>query len=131
MIRKTHRRTASVLICVLACLVVVTGLTMASVKSALVARRQVRQERNIAQTELLLQAGIQRAVTGATGDAAYEGEVWNIPAESLGVESPARVTITLNRDQDQSTTVTVVAQLPADSPTSVQRSHTFTLQNEE
>lgn len=128
---KRERRSATVLICVLACLVVVTGISAAMIKSALTARKAVRQERARAQAMFLLEAGIQRAVARLTRDADYQGESWRLPAEVLGGMDTALVEIAVSEASDASSTVAVTAQYPADSPLGVRRSYTFTISNEE
>jgi type II secretory pathway component PulK len=131
--RRQERECAgTVLICVLACLLVVTGLAVAMVKSALIARKAVRTERQHAQVQFLLEAGAQRAADQLTRDDSYRGETWELPAGALSDSSPARVDIEISTaDDDSSLRVSVMAQLPADSPWSVRRSHTFTISNEE
>jgi type II secretory pathway component PulK len=129
--RLVPRRSGIVLICVLACLVVVTGIAVAMVKSALMARKAVRQERQKAQVELLLEAGIQRAVARFASDTDYAGESWDLPAEIFSNADAARIDIEVLKTEQQSPTITVVAQFPAGTPLSVRRSHTFTVSNEE
>jgi len=130
MTRQRRHRGGTILICVLTCLLIVTGLAVAMVKSALDARRAVRRELQQAQVQFLLEAGIQRAVVKLSRDAEYRGEIWKLPAESLNDAHPARVEISVTAD-DSPSTVSVVAQLPADSPLSVRCSHTFTFSSEE
>jgi Tfp pilus assembly protein PilX len=131
MTRKDRQR-GTILICVLTCLLIVTGLAVAMVKSALNARKAVRSELQQAQAQFLLEAGIQRAVDRLSRDANYQGETWELPAASLNDSAPAIVIITVTASADDSPAiVSVISQLPADSPLSVRRSHTFTLSNKE
>lgn len=128
----TYQPAGSVLICVLACLLIVSGLAVAMVRSALAARKAVRLERQQAQVQFLLEAGIQRAVASLARDAAYSGQNWELPAGTLPGLDPARVDIAVTTiGAERSPTVSIVAQLPADSPLSVRRSYTFTVSNEE
>src|SRR5690606_28004225 len=118
---RSKRRSATVLVCVLACLVVVTGITAAMIKSALTARKTVRQERARAQVTFLLEAGIGRAVAQLARDADYQGESWQLPADVLDGSDAARVDITVS-ETNESRSVAVIAQYPADSPLGVRRS---------
>lgn len=130
MIRPHRDRSGAVLICVLTCLLVVSGLAVAMLKSALQARKAVRLERHRAQAELLLEAGILRAVDKLSHDAEYRGEVWELPAATLSDTEPARVEIDIATSSDNvSQAVSIVAQFPADTALSVRRSYTFTVSN--
>jgi type II secretory pathway pseudopilin PulG len=152
MTRQHRQQRGTILIGVLTCLLIVSGLAVAMVKSALTARKAVRSELQQAQTQFLLEAGIQRAVDKLSRDTDYQGEIWELPAEALeSVRNPPPQPLTQNHSGEgdsnrsilasieiQVTTsdegpfqVTVVAQLPADSPLSIRRSHTFTFSNEE
>ena len=127
---KRKRRSATVLVCVLACLLVVMGITAAMVKSALLARQFVRQERVRAQAAFLLEAGIERAVAQLGRNADYQGESWQLPAAVLGGSLAGRVDITVS-ETNESRSVALTAQYPADTQLGVRRSYTFTISNEE
>ena len=130
--RQKSSRAGSILICVLTCLLIVSALAVAMVKSALTARKAVRLERQQAQVEFLIEAGIQRAVSGLARDAEYSGETWDLPAAALSDSDSALVEIAVTAaDDDSPRRISVIAQFPADSPLSVRRSHTFTVSNEE
>lgn len=85
---RTSRR-GTLLLAVLVCLIVATSLLTAMVQSALASRRQVRSLARLAQVELLLQSGFDRAVAQITADSEYRGETWRLPAVSLAAESLA------------------------------------------
>ena len=130
--RQKSSRAGSILICVLTCLLIVGALAVAMVKSALTARKAVRLERQQAQVEFFIEAGIQRAVSGLARDADYSGETWNLPAAALSDSDSARVEIAVTAaEEDASRTISVIAQFPAASSLIVRRSHTFTVSNEE
>lgn len=74
--RRKPKRRGVILVCVLACLVVVSGLTLAMTQTALAARREARYRMQVCQTEWLLQAGVQRASMRIADSADYRGEVW-------------------------------------------------------
>lgn len=117
----------SVLICVLVCLLIVTGLAASMVKSALQARRFVRQQRQQVQAQFLLEAGIRRAVQKLNADAVFSGETWELDEEII----PGSAVVEIKVSPDDVKTVEVIAQLPANSPLSVRRSYTFAVSNEE
>jgi hypothetical protein len=149
--REHRQRGGTILICVLTCLLIVSALAVAMVKSALTARKAVRSELQHAQAQFLLEAGIQRAVDKLSLDSEYQGETWDLPAEVLNPPPQsageglgerdsatpsnrsilARIEIQITTPDERSPRVTIVAQLPADSPLSIRRSHTFTFSNEE
>lgn len=150
------QRRGAILICVLTCLLIVSGLAVAMVKSALTARKAVRTELQRAQVQFLLEAGIQRAIDKLSRDADYQGEIWELPAEAFeSVRNPppqpltqnhsgkgdsrarsnrsirASIEIQVTPSDAGLSQVSVIAQLPADSPLCIRRSHTFTFSNEE
>ncbi len=130
MIRSHRDRSGAVLICVLTCLLVVSGLAVAMLKSALQARQAVRLERHRAQAELLLEAGILRAVDKLSHDAEYRGEVWELPAATLSTAEPVRVEIDLATTSDEaSAAVSIVVQYPAATALSIRRSYNFPVSN--
>ena len=126
------QRTGTMIICVLACLVIVTALAASMLKSALSGRKAVRQELQLSQTEFLLEAGIQRAVQKFNDDPEYTGEAWQLTKEVIPNCDSAVVEIAVSpATDDQPAQIEVIAQIPADAPQSVRRSYTFPLSNEE
>lgn len=122
--RRTRR--GSVLICVLVCLSVATALVTASVHTALQARRQMRAYRQLRQTELLLEAGAQRAVGQLRASADYTGEMWNLAVTTIPGFESARVEIEVEgATGDTLRRIHVVARLPAGEAPGVQRSTTL------
>lgn len=123
-------RSGTVLICVLACLGVVITLVMTTIQSSLRGRLEVRMQRQLIQTELLCEAGVQRAVRQFGKSQKYQGETW-LP--KLGTRSfeNAMVEIRLEPSEEdaQSKHVEVIATLAttADSHDRMQRSHVFTI----
>ena len=121
-------RSGTVLICVLVCLGVVIALILSTIQFSLRGRREVRMQRQLAQTELLCEAGVQRAVHQLNSSPAYQGEKW---MPKLGISSFEYVAIEIrthaSADDDQPMRVEVVAILApsADSNDSMQRSHVF------
>lgn len=123
-------RSGAVLICVLACLGIVITLVMTTVQSSLRGRREVRMQRQLIQTEILCEAGVQRAVRQFGKSKDYKGETW-LP--NLGNQSFENATIEIrigpSQEDTQSMRVEVIASLAstADSNDGMQRSHIFTI----
>ena len=120
-----RRPTGSILFAALICLLVVMSMVAAMLKSALSARRQIRVERNLRQTELLLHAGAERAAFRLSHDDIYHGETWSIPAAELSGQDAGQVEI--QASQDSETTkwrVHLVAEYPFGSERSIRRSLT-------
>lgn len=119
--RRLPRRRGTVLVAALICLLVVTALVGALLKGALLARRHLHQERNLRQTELLLQAGVDRAQARLTADRGYQGETWAPPEGALPMA--AQITIRpLPVQDDQNQQFEVSAEYPLGSEYSVRRS---------
>lgn len=114
------RQRGAVLIVALVCLFVSVTMVGALLEGTLRARRQLRAVRDLRQTELLVQAGIQRARYQYAQDREYQGETWNIEGSDMPTEGNATVTIT-NRDGQ----TRVVAKYAARSTGPIQRSRSF------
>lgn len=124
-----HHRRGVVLICALVCLAVATAIVLTTIRQALDARRHGRMERQLRQTEYLLDAGIRRAVAGLRGSDDYSGETWR-PVGALPRMESVLVEIHIFRpiDNPSSHQVTILAKLghSAALASQTQRSHTFT-----
>jgi prepilin-type N-terminal cleavage/methylation domain-containing protein len=70
-----HPRKGLVLIAALVCLLIVTSLITTMLQGALRARRQLRAERDRRQTELLVEAGADRAAARMTVDSSFRGPI--------------------------------------------------------
>jgi len=116
------------LIAALVCLVVVMALMGNMLVGALRVGRQMRVERDRRQCELLLQAGLDRAVLRRTASPTYAGEVWEVPAVDIGGAGHGQVTIHVSRPDDRPPEVRVLAEYPLGSDRSVRRSRTFQIQ---
>ena len=106
---KTKNRNAAVLICALACLLIVSALMMALVKSSLTARRETRLRLQMRQTEFLLDAGVMRAAEKLASSADYSGETWQ-PKNAVNRFRGAFVKIGV-QDTNGAKLVTVTASL--------------------
>ena len=127
---KSKSRSGTILICVLACLGVVTALVMSTLQSSLRGRREVRMQCQLIQTEYLCEAGVQRAVKRLKESPNYLGEKW-LPRLGTTSFKNATVEIRIQPDQDAANRirVEVIATLAstAQSNDRMQRSHTFTV----
>ncbi len=114
-----------VLVCVLVCACIATTLAITATAAALHQRQRVRSERQLRQVELLLDAGMQRAVRQLSSTSSYSGETWRLESGTMPGFPSARVHIDVTRQSAVACTVAVVATLPADAQTPVQRTHRF------
>ncbi len=122
-----HRsRSGAILICVLACMVVVSGMMIAFTQATLSARREANYRLQIQQTQLLMDAGIQRASSQLAQSDDYTGETWS-PSAALDRFDGAKVKIEVspNPKDKASLWVLVTASLNPDSPIRTTRSHRF------
>lgn len=132
MIAAQRKRAGSILICVLVCLAIVTALAGSMLKTALQARKAIRQELQLSQAEFLLEAGVQRAIEQINDDSTYTGERWELSKDAIPGQESALVEIKVTpATDDDATRIEVVTQLSANSPQTVRRSYTFSLSNEE
>lgn len=90
-------RQGTLVVCVLVCLLVASSIATAMIQSALGARRGLRLEHQMRQTQLLLDAGILRAVRKCRTSEDYQGETWR-PAPAIARFEGARVDINVTSD---------------------------------
>jgi hypothetical protein len=119
-------RQGTMLVAVLVCLLVVMGMMGTVLQGALRAHRQLHRERDLRQTELLLQAGHDRALSRLESETNYRGETWNLPAETFANQAAGRVTIEISPAKGQSAPqAQVVAEYPLTGESSIRRTRTF------
>ncbi len=124
--RDDRGRRGAVLIVALVCLLIVVGLLGTMLQGTLLVHRQLHTERDRRQTELLLQAGMDRAAFRLASEIDYRGETWNLPAASILGTRDGRVTIETSRESDQQPwQVRVLAEYPLGNDLSIRRSRTF------
>src|SRR6476660_7953602 len=87
------KRSGVVIIAALVCLLVVMAILGTMLRGTLRNFRQMRSERDLRQTELLLQAGGDRAVNRLANDTNYRGETWSLPSDAIAGSGEGRVTI--------------------------------------
>jgi hypothetical protein len=138
---RRQRRSATVLIVALVTLLVVSSLVLSMVKRALDDRRQLRQEHDLQQVELLVEAGLRRAAIRLAADADFDGETWDIPAAELKGHGDARVVIEVappsaeespaeSSDDElagDAQRIRITAEYPLGSETSIRRTRTVTI----
>lgn len=134
---RTQGRQGSVLVCMLACLAVVVGILSATLHTALQTRRAMRTQHHLRQTELLLTAGVKRAVRKLSNSENYDGETWRVDHETFPGVAGAEVEITIDPDREDTaaevpqTNVVVTAKLfvttqqATKQQTALRRSHEF------
>jgi hypothetical protein len=126
-----HSRNGAVMVVALVCLVVVMALLGGMLQGALRARRQLHSERDRRQTELLLQAGLDRAAFRLTREPDYRGETWGLSAEEILGSSGGEVRIEASRSMaDAPWEVSVAAVYRTGNEHSIQRSRTFTVHSQ-
>ncbi|TWT76681.1 hypothetical protein CA13_71780 [Planctomycetes bacterium CA13] len=132
--RQSTNRTGAFLIAALVCLLVSTTLAVAAIRSAVVAQRELRIQKQRLQTEFLLGAAIARAAHKVNTSGEYAGETW-IPSELVQTWPLAEADITVKPIEDSNELeVHVTARLStiSDNRTNMQsyrtqRSYKFTL----
>jgi Tfp pilus assembly protein PilX len=105
-------------IAVLVCLLVLTIIAGALLRTGMAQRDEVRTLERRLEAEWLAEAGLRRALARLDADPAYSGETWNIEARELGAADAATVAIAVERpagDAD-ARTIRVRADFPRDPP---------------
>jgi hypothetical protein len=116
------------LVVALACMAIVMAIVGVMLQGALRARRQLHVERDLRQSELLLDAGLDRAAFQLSQSSSYEGETWTIPADQLLGSGEGEVVIAVTRRGDADAwRVRVAAEYPVGTPSSVRRTRTFSV----
>ena len=124
-------RRGAVLVAALTCLLIVVALLGAMLLAALRTSRQLSVERDLRQCDLLLQAGIDRALLKASVAADYRGETWDLPGESIVKSAAGRVTIVVAPSEGNSSSqINVTAEYRLGGDTSIRRSRRFAFSSE-
>jgi hypothetical protein len=110
----------------LVALLIVMTILGNMLEGTLRARRQLRAERDRRQTELLVDAGADRAAARLSADVNYRGETWSLPSQAIAGSGDGQVAIEVIRGEDEAQRqVRVVAEYPIGSASSIRRSRTF------
>jgi hypothetical protein len=122
---RAHRRGA-LLVAALVCMSVVMAILSGMLQGTLRARRQLHRERDLRQTELLVEAGAERAAFRLAREPDYRGEAWQLSSDQIVGRGDGRVTLTASRaSDDEPWQLRVVAEYPLGGNFSIQRSRTF------
>ena len=125
---RTPHRSATVLICVLACMAVVTAIVANTTRMALVTRKALRPQVQLRQVELLLEAGVARAAKRLAIDPDYTGESWQLSPGTLTCAEQAEVNISVTTEGETwPPQATIVATLGTADTVHMKRTHTFAI----
>jgi hypothetical protein len=120
------RRHGVILFVALLCLLIVMTILGQMLKTSMQAQRQLHPERDLRQTELLLQAGADRAAYRLAKEKSYSGETWHLPADAVAGTAAGQVTIQVSRGSTaKSWHVHVLAEYPLGGALTIRRSQTF------
>ena len=123
-----RKRRGTILIVALLCLLVIMSLLGTMLLAALQSTRQLHAERNLRQCELLLQAGIERAVVQIAKQPDYSGETQEIPSAEIIHQGTGRITIAVTPATTSAPAqLRVAAEYPADSEFAVRRARTLSI----
>jgi hypothetical protein len=109
-------------------LLVIMTLVGQMLLSAVRTGRQWKVERDARQCELLLQAGMNRALEQLSKNADYQGSTHELPAEQIIAQGAGRVVIDVTRPSENQVELRVAAEYPLGSEHSVRRSRVLSLQ---
>lgn len=124
---KSPRR-GTILIVALLCLLVIMSLLGTMLLAALQSTRQLHAERDLRQCELLLQAGVERALTQLAEQPDYQGETRELTAAEIINQGTGRITIAVTpATADAPPQLQVAAEYPAESEIAVRRSRTLSI----
>jgi hypothetical protein len=116
--RHNRPRRGMLAIAVLVCLLVLTIIAGALVRTGAAQRDEVRALERRLQAEWLAEAGIRRALARLEADPGYSGETWDIDARDLGAADAAAVAIAVERPPGDAKArmIRVRADFPRDAP---------------
>ena len=106
-------RHGMMVIVALVCLLVVMSIVGSMLKNAIFTRRELLTERDRRQSELLLQAGANRAAIRLNADPSFQGDTWDLPAAAIASSGNGRVVTAVTRSEDSRTwDIAVIAEYP-------------------
>lgn len=115
---QTRSRSGAILAMVLASMLIASLLGLALVKTVLIHHRQMQVVGRQQQCFWLAEAGVERAVAKLRDSSAYEGEQWQVSAETLGVGRAAVVSIRIGKSDisEDARTLVVEARFVGEPP---------------
>jgi len=117
-------RRGSVMVLVLACMAVASGIGLAMLRSATAVHGSLRTERHLRQVERLLVAAAERVVALEAAGEPIPGEILLGPDELVGTGS-ARITFA--RESTAPHAVQIIVEYPLAGPVTIRRSRTLSL----
>jgi len=116
--RTDRPRRGMLAIGVLVCLIVLTLIAGAILRTGAAQREEGRTRERRLQAEWLAEAGLQRALARLDVEPGYSGETWDIDARELDSADAATVTITVGRPAGDAKrrTIRARADYPRDPP---------------
>jgi type II secretory pathway component PulK len=126
--RRARPQRGTILVVALVCLLVIMTLVGQMLLGAIRTGRQWKVERDARQCELLLQAGMNRALEQLSKNADYRGSTHELPAEQIIAQGAGRVVIEATRPGENQVELRVSAEYPLGSEHSVRRSRVLSLQ---
>jgi hypothetical protein len=119
----------TVIVAALVSMLIVMSMLGTLLQGSLRARRQLHAERDLRQTELLVEAALDRAGMRLSREADYRGETWKLPSDGIVGRGDGQVVINASREpSDGPWEVKIVVEYPLGSALSIQRSRTFSVQ---
>ena len=119
-------RNGLMVVVTLVCLLVVTSIVGSMIKNAIFTRRELLAERDLRQTELMLQSGASRAAARLVTTPDFAGDSWEIPAATAANTGKGRVVTEITRTASgMALDIRVVAEYPLDRDFPIRRSQTF------
>jgi hypothetical protein len=117
-------------VAVLVCLVIITIMAGALLRTGLAQREESKAQERRLQAEWLAESGVQRAIARLSVDPKYPGETWEIPARDLDSTDAALVAITAEPARAGTTgrTIRVQADYPRDPPRRVRHSRVIDIE---
>jgi Tfp pilus assembly protein PilX len=127
--RHDRPRRGMLAIAVLVCLLVLTMIAGALIRTGVAQRDEVRGLERRLQAEWLAEAGLRRALARLEADPGYSGETWDVGARELGAADAATVAIAVERPPGDANarTIRVRADFPRDPPRRARCSRQITL----
>ncbi|MCA9197507.1 MAG: hypothetical protein KDA87_08220 [Planctomycetales bacterium] len=125
--RRGNRRPTGAILAIVLVVVAVLVVLAAVMTTRTVRYHRVRMNRaNAIQSQLLADAGLDRALLRLKQDSDYAGETWTVPVDLLDGHQSATVTIQVDRADAARKVIKVTSQFPVDSIRSVQRTIEYT-----
>ncbi|MGZ0169696.1 MAG: hypothetical protein ACKVHE_09070 [Planctomycetales bacterium] len=127
--RACRRRRGTILVVFMISLAMLSLTTVAMVRVALLQRGVVRSNELRVQSEWLFQSAVARAASQLQANAEYNGEEWEIAADSIGqsFDAVARISVEPSDDQTKDRAVAITVIYPPDDPNRAMVSRTVSI----